>query len=184
MAVVGLAEVHRLVAPCSSESGALVVLVEVLAGPACVLPRIALCHFWWRFFPGVLCVCFGPPLCCPCGSKCAVWLGCVLARFSQDGSWHLWWRFSPKSFPSFSVALEGLRVPVARMVCFVSRTLRALPGGALSGDAPLWCCVARPAVRRGSYCACPAFRPVLGTSGLVPFRGCLHFLGHPSSGAC
>ncbi|MQM11240.1 hypothetical protein Taro_044147 [Colocasia esculenta] len=107
-----------------SQSGALVVLVEVLPGPACVasavllttvsflmvrvvwlfrlcilvkvLPRIALCRFWWRFFPGVLCVCFGPPLCCPCGSKCAVWLGCVLVRFSQDGSWRFWWRFSPK----------------------------------------------------------------------------------------
>ncbi|MQM09004.1 hypothetical protein Taro_041863 [Colocasia esculenta] len=34
-----------------------------------VLPR-TLCHFWWRFFPGVLCVRFGPPLCCPCSSKC------------------------------------------------------------------------------------------------------------------
>ncbi|MQM20852.1 hypothetical protein Taro_053881 [Colocasia esculenta] len=61
-----------------------------------VLPRIALCRVWRRFFPGVLCVRFGPPLCCPCGSKCAVWLGCVLVRFSQDDSWHFWWRFSPK----------------------------------------------------------------------------------------
>ncbi|MQM05875.1 hypothetical protein Taro_038692 [Colocasia esculenta] len=61
-----------------------------------VLTRIALCRFWRRFFPGVLCVHFGPPLCCPCGSKCAVWLGCVLVMFSQDGSWHFWWRFSPK----------------------------------------------------------------------------------------
>ncbi|MQL68647.1 hypothetical protein Taro_000919 [Colocasia esculenta] len=34
-----------------------------------VLPRIALCHFWWRFFPGVLRVRFEPPLCCPYGSK-------------------------------------------------------------------------------------------------------------------
>ncbi|MQL93357.1 hypothetical protein Taro_026003 [Colocasia esculenta] len=70
-----------------SQNGALVVLVEVLPGPACVapavlltvvfslmvrvLPRIALCRFWRRFFPGILCVRFGPPLCCPCGSKCA-----------------------------------------------------------------------------------------------------------------
>ncbi|MQM23321.1 hypothetical protein Taro_056386 [Colocasia esculenta] len=61
-----------------------------------VLPRIALCRFWWRFFPGVLRVCFGPLLCCPCGSKCAVRLGCVLVRVSQDGSWRFWWRFSPK----------------------------------------------------------------------------------------
>ncbi|MQL93426.1 hypothetical protein Taro_026071 [Colocasia esculenta] len=63
-----------------------------------IFPRIALCRFWWRFFPGVLCVCFGPPLCCPCGSKCAVRLGCILVRFSQDGSWRFWWRFSPKLF--------------------------------------------------------------------------------------
>ncbi|MQM19723.1 hypothetical protein Taro_052733 [Colocasia esculenta] len=93
-----------------SQNYALVVLVEVLPGPACVvsavllaavfslmvrvvwsfglcilvkvLPRIALCRFWRRFFLGVLCVRFGPPLCCPCGSKCAIWLGCVLVRFS------------------------------------------------------------------------------------------------------
>ncbi|MQL74281.1 hypothetical protein Taro_006644 [Colocasia esculenta] len=61
-----------------------------------VLPRIVLCRFWRRFFPGVLCVNFGPPLCCPCGLKCAVWLGCILVRFSQDGSWRFWWRFSLK----------------------------------------------------------------------------------------
>ncbi|MQM05545.1 hypothetical protein Taro_038362, partial [Colocasia esculenta] len=34
-----------------------------------VLPRIALCRFWQRFFQRVLCVRFRPPLCCPCGSK-------------------------------------------------------------------------------------------------------------------
>ncbi|MQM11606.1 hypothetical protein Taro_044511 [Colocasia esculenta] len=61
-----------------------------------VLPRIALCRFWRRFFPGVLCVCFGPPLCCPCGLRCSVGLGCILVRFSQDGSWRFLWRFSPK----------------------------------------------------------------------------------------
>ncbi|MQL67831.1 hypothetical protein Taro_000092 [Colocasia esculenta] len=31
-----------------------------------------------------------------CGSRCADWLGCVLVRFSQDGSWCFWWRFSPR----------------------------------------------------------------------------------------
>ncbi|MQM14461.1 hypothetical protein Taro_047393, partial [Colocasia esculenta] len=45
--------------PCSSVIWGLCILVEVL-------PRIALCRSWQRFFPGVLCVCFGPPLCCPC----------------------------------------------------------------------------------------------------------------------
>ncbi|MQL96371.1 hypothetical protein Taro_029043 [Colocasia esculenta] len=70
-----------------SQNGALVVLVEVLPGPACVasavllaavfslmvrvvwsfglcvlvkvLPRISPYRFWWRFFPGVLGVCLG-----------------------------------------------------------------------------------------------------------------------------
>ncbi|MQM02495.1 hypothetical protein Taro_035265 [Colocasia esculenta] len=92
-------------------NGAFVVLVEILLGPACVastvllaavfplivcvlwslglcilvkvLPRIALCRFWWRFFPGVLCVRFGPPLCCPCGLKCVVRLGCILVRCAE-----------------------------------------------------------------------------------------------------
>ncbi|MQM19679.1 hypothetical protein Taro_052687 [Colocasia esculenta] len=137
------AEVHRLVALCSGGgfpelfvvvlSGALVVLVEVLLGPACVasavllaavfslmvrvvlsfglcilvkvLPRIALCRFWWRFFPGVLRVCFEPLLCCSYGSKCAVWLGCVLVRFSQNRSWRFWWRFSPELLRVISVVV-------------------------------------------------------------------------------
>ncbi|MQM09400.1 hypothetical protein Taro_042269 [Colocasia esculenta] len=114
-----------------SQSGALVVLVEILPGPACVasavllvavfslmvrvvwsfglcilvkvLPRIALRRFWWRFFPGVLRVCFGPPLRCSCGSKCAVWLGCVLVRFSQDSSWHFLVEVLPKSAWALSV---------------------------------------------------------------------------------
>ncbi|MQM15351.1 hypothetical protein Taro_048297 [Colocasia esculenta] len=66
----------------------------------CVLvkvpPRIALCRLWQRFFPGVLCARFRPPLCCPCGTKCVVWLSCILVRFYQDDSWRFWWRFSPK----------------------------------------------------------------------------------------
>ncbi|MQM21568.1 hypothetical protein Taro_054610 [Colocasia esculenta] len=33
----------------------------------------------------------------PCGSKCAVWLGCVLVRFSQDGSWHFLAEVLPKA---------------------------------------------------------------------------------------
>ncbi|MQM11209.1 hypothetical protein Taro_044114, partial [Colocasia esculenta] len=115
---------------------ALEVLVEVFLGSACVasavllvvvfslkacvvwsfglcvlvkvLPRIALCRFWWRFFPEVLCVRFGPPLCCPCGSKCDVWLGCVLVRFSQDVYWCFWWRFSQKLPDELSLLPVGL----------------------------------------------------------------------------
>ncbi|MQL69786.1 hypothetical protein Taro_002070 [Colocasia esculenta] len=116
-----------------SQSGALVVLVEVLPGPACVasaillaavfslmvcvvwsfglcilvkvLPRIALCRFWWRFFPGVLRVCVRLPLCFSCGSKCAVWLGRVLVRFSQDGSW----RFLVEVLPKAALCCFGCR---------------------------------------------------------------------------
>ncbi|MQL89728.1 hypothetical protein Taro_022308 [Colocasia esculenta] len=33
---------------------------------------------------------------CAVGSAGAFWLGRVLVRFSQDGSWRFWWRFSPK----------------------------------------------------------------------------------------
>ncbi|MQL82465.1 hypothetical protein Taro_014932 [Colocasia esculenta] len=42
------------------------------------------------------------------------------------------------SFLSFSAALVGLRVPVARMVCFISRALRALPGGGLVSAVGVW----------------------------------------------
>ncbi|MQL76759.1 hypothetical protein Taro_009152 [Colocasia esculenta] len=117
-----------------SQSGALVVLVEVLPESACVasavllaavfslmvcvvwsfglcilvkvLPRIALCRFWWRFFPGVLRVCFGPMLSCPCDSKCAVWLGRILVRFSQDG----FWRFLVEVLPKAALCCFGCRV--------------------------------------------------------------------------
>ncbi|MQM23770.1 hypothetical protein Taro_056839 [Colocasia esculenta] len=133
-------------ATSESENGALVVLVEVLPGPACVasavlfatvfslmvrvvglcilvkvLPKIALCRFWWKFFPGVLCVCFGPPLSCPCGLRCSVWLGCILVRFSQNGSWRFWWRFSPK--------LLRVVVVVAAHSLSVEMSCRCLPVG-------------------------------------------------------
>ncbi|MQL82144.1 hypothetical protein Taro_014606 [Colocasia esculenta] len=45
---------------------------RVDAGDNRVLPRIALCRFWRRFFPRVLGVCFGLQLCCPYGLKCVV----------------------------------------------------------------------------------------------------------------
>ncbi|MQM13041.1 hypothetical protein Taro_045963 [Colocasia esculenta] len=47
---------------CSVLSDGLCCLVVGLCILVKALPRIALCRFWWRFFPGVLCVCFGPPL--------------------------------------------------------------------------------------------------------------------------
>ncbi|MQL99876.1 hypothetical protein Taro_032605, partial [Colocasia esculenta] len=71
---------------------------------------VRLAGAFWRVFPKrclsgsgggsprtylrVLGVHFGLPLCCLYGLKCVVWLGCVLVRFSQDGSWRFWWRFS------------------------------------------------------------------------------------------
>ncbi|MQL94267.1 hypothetical protein Taro_026922 [Colocasia esculenta] len=51
-----------------SQSGALVVLVEVLPGPACVASAVLLAAVF--------------------SLMCAVWLGCVLVRFSQNSSWH------------------------------------------------------------------------------------------------
>ncbi|MQM00734.1 hypothetical protein Taro_033479, partial [Colocasia esculenta] len=67
---------------------------------------IALCHFWQRFFLGVLCVRFGPLLSCPCDSKCAVWLGRILVRFSQDGSWCFLVEVLPKA-ASFCLGVVG-----------------------------------------------------------------------------
>ncbi|MQL74546.1 hypothetical protein Taro_006900 [Colocasia esculenta] len=74
---------------CSSLVSAVVVPPQSLrcAVGLAVAFWIALCRFWRRFFPGVLCVRFGPLLSCPCDLKCAVWLGRVLVRFSQDSSW-------------------------------------------------------------------------------------------------
>ncbi|MQM16302.1 hypothetical protein Taro_049258, partial [Colocasia esculenta] len=89
-------EVHRLVTLCSGGgfpelfvvvlSGALVVLVEdrPLSLLVEVLPRSALCLFRATVVLPLWFV------------LCAVWLGYVLVRFSQDGSWRFWWRFSPK----------------------------------------------------------------------------------------
>ncbi|MQM04962.1 hypothetical protein Taro_037766 [Colocasia esculenta] len=133
-----------------SQNCALVVLVEVLPGLAyvvsavllaavfslkvcvvwsfglCVLvkvlPRIALCCFWRRFFPGVLCVRFGPPLCCLCGLKCVIWLGCVLVRFSQDGSWRFWWRVELSLLPvGLSVLQSAWAFPVKVLCAWLMR---------------------------------------------------------------
>ncbi|MQL76480.1 hypothetical protein Taro_008885, partial [Colocasia esculenta] len=137
-----------------SQSGALVVLVEVLPGPACVasavllvavfslmvfvlwswglcilvkvLPRIALCRFWWTFFPGVLCVRFGPLLSCPCDSKCAVWLGRILVRFSQDGSWRFLVEVLPKAASCCFVCLGVLGQGVVRLAVRLAAALASL----------------------------------------------------------
>ncbi|MQM05788.1 hypothetical protein Taro_038602 [Colocasia esculenta] len=101
----------------SSQDRPLSLLVEVL-------PRSALCLF-------------RATVCCPCGLKCVVWLSCVLVRFSQDGSWRFWWRFSPKLFRAVWLSLLSRCVggtscvPVLRAVCFVSRARCALADGGL-----------------------------------------------------
>ncbi|MQL82046.1 hypothetical protein Taro_014514 [Colocasia esculenta] len=76
-------------------------------------------------------------------AECAVWLGCVLVRFSQDGSWRFWWRFSPKLLRVVFVLVSlfvskfldcagGTScIPVVRVVCFISRTQYALADGGL-----------------------------------------------------
>ncbi|MQL73513.1 hypothetical protein Taro_005850, partial [Colocasia esculenta] len=63
---------------CSMLNDALVVLVEVVPGSARVASAVLLAAMFSLMV------------------YCAVWLGCVLVRFSQDGSWRFWWRFSPK----------------------------------------------------------------------------------------
>ncbi|MQL69157.1 hypothetical protein Taro_001453 [Colocasia esculenta] len=78
-------------------------------GPCCWPFR--LCVLVKRFFPGVLSVHFRLPLCCPCGLKCVVWLGYVLVRFSQDGSWRFWWRFSTE-LPCVVLVVAALSLSV------------------------------------------------------------------------
>ncbi|MQM12667.1 hypothetical protein Taro_045586 [Colocasia esculenta] len=87
------AEVHRLVALCSGEVSqnrlllfcALVVLVEVLLGPACVASAVLLAAVF--------------------SLMCAVWLGRVLVRFSLDGSWRFLVEVLPKAASCVSIAL-------------------------------------------------------------------------------
>ncbi|MQL91548.1 hypothetical protein Taro_024159, partial [Colocasia esculenta] len=142
------AEVHRLVALCSgvllvwlersgefSQNGALVVLVEVLLGPACVASAVLLAIVFSLMATVVLPLWF---------EVCHLVGGCVLARFPQYDSWRFWGRcgalgrasgccvgqFVSLVISKFLSCADGT-FPVARMVCFVSRTLRALPDGGL-----------------------------------------------------
>ncbi|MQM17130.1 hypothetical protein Taro_050098 [Colocasia esculenta] len=133
----GCVEVHRLVSLSSGEfwlvrSGgfsqiyALVVLVEVLPGPACVASVVLLDTVF--------------------SLKCAVWLGCILVRSSQDISWHFWWRCGALGYASgccvhqlvslfvskFLNCVDGtLCVPIVRVVCVVSHSRCALADGDL-----------------------------------------------------
>ncbi|MQL83803.1 hypothetical protein Taro_016303 [Colocasia esculenta] len=114
------AEVHRLIALCSGEvsqnrcycpgegfSHDCSALVSVmlcylkdrpLSLLVEVLPRSALRSFW-------------ATIVLPCSSKCAVWLGYVLVRFSQDGSWPYWWRFSPRIWDAEGFGVLSWRRP-------------------------------------------------------------------------
>ncbi|MQM16836.1 hypothetical protein Taro_049795 [Colocasia esculenta] len=123
-----------------SQNGALVVLVEVLPGPACVASAVLLAavfslmdgsrHFWWRFSPRLLrVVLVGVALCV---TVClgvvgrgvvplAVRLAAALASLPRC------------SFPSFSAALVGLCVsPWLGWFALFSCVRRALPDGGLS----------------------------------------------------
>ncbi|MQL75922.1 hypothetical protein Taro_008312, partial [Colocasia esculenta] len=87
-------------AGCSGEfshSGALVVLVEVLPGPACVASAVLLAAVFSLMVrvvrPFGLCVLVKAP---PRIVLLSFLAECVLVRFSQDGSWGFWWRFSTK----------------------------------------------------------------------------------------
>ncbi|MQM22779.1 hypothetical protein Taro_055837 [Colocasia esculenta] len=80
------------------------------------------------------------------------------------------------SFPSFSATLVGQCVPVARMVCFISRTLCALPDGGLVSAVGVFLAVL---LMEASvlHCGCAALLPsggvifpsiVFGLSWLLP----------------
>ncbi|MQL89611.1 hypothetical protein Taro_022188 [Colocasia esculenta] len=140
VAVLAVRRRSHLVVLWSRQNSALVVLVEVLLGPTCIVfvallaavfslmvcvfgrlgvhsgegssqdrplsllvevfPRSALCLFW-------------ATVVLPCGSKCVVWLGCVLERFSQDGSWRFW---SRDELPLLPVGLSVLQFAWALLV--------------------------------------------------------------------
>ncbi|MQL73051.1 hypothetical protein Taro_005398 [Colocasia esculenta] len=210
-----------------SQNGALVVLVEVLPGPACdasvvlldvgfslmvrvvwlfwlcvlvkVLPRIACCRSWRRFFPRVLCVRFGhrcvAPVvrklsrrCCRldclycsllghCQSRCvplvvrlaAALASCPIGRFQVSRL--RWWDF--------------VCVPVSQMVCFVSRVLRALPDGGLvsvvvvrrvvllMGASVLRCGFPSPAWKRLVMCVSFLYFFVVAQGGDAPMWCCV-----------
>ncbi|MQL88970.1 hypothetical protein Taro_021540 [Colocasia esculenta] len=104
------AELHRLVALCSGGgfpelfvvvlSSALVVLVEVLPGLAFVASAVLLA----AMFSLMVCVLWSWGLCILV--KCAIWLGRVLVRYSQDGSW----RFLVEVLPKAPSCCFGCRV--------------------------------------------------------------------------
>ncbi|MQL69948.1 hypothetical protein Taro_002250 [Colocasia esculenta] len=90
-------------------NSALVVLVEVLPGPACVASAVLLAAVpslmeCFVFISGHRCVALWFEVCHLVGLRS----GSPRTALGTFGS-----------FPSFSVALVGLRVPMARMVCFI-----------------------------------------------------------------
>ncbi|MQL77276.1 hypothetical protein Taro_009669 [Colocasia esculenta] len=177
---------------CSVLSDGLCCLVVGLCILVKVLPRIALCRFWWRFFPRVLRVCFGPPLCCPCDSKCVVWLGRILVRFSQDSSWRFLVEVLPKAASccfccccSLSVEMSCLclgiagqgvvRLAVLLAVVLASLSHRSFPsflgraGGLCVSSLLGWSALflhltcSRRWWSAWFCCSAPPVRPVLGT---------------------
>ncbi|MQL86151.1 hypothetical protein Taro_018672, partial [Colocasia esculenta] len=111
-----------------SENGALVVLVEVLPGLACVASAVLLAVVFSLMVRIIWIVHSGEgssqdrPL--SLLAELLHWPACLVVHFQV-----------------FSAALVGLRVPMAYMVCFVSRALRALLDGGLVSVVVLgWLC--------------------------------------------
>ncbi|MQL88583.1 hypothetical protein Taro_021157 [Colocasia esculenta] len=130
----------------SQDCFALVSVVAVL--PQSLMCAVGLAGAFWRVFPKQ---CLG-------GSSGGSPQTCL--RSSQDSPLSLLVEVLPRSalclfqatvvLPMWfevcrlvglhSVTLVGLRVPVAHMICFVSRALRALPDGCLRAGAGVACC--------------------------------------------
>ncbi|MQM22007.1 hypothetical protein Taro_055054 [Colocasia esculenta] len=124
--------------------------VRAVVARLAVLPRITLCSFWRRFFPGVLCVRLGPPLCCPYGSKCAVGLDCVLF------AWHCRMRcYALGRASGFCIGQVALLfvseflgcasgtscVLVVQAICFIPYAWPGLTNGGLVSAVGVWLAV-------------------------------------------
>ncbi|MQM15606.1 hypothetical protein Taro_048552 [Colocasia esculenta] len=144
-------KVHRLVALCSGKSGALVVLVEVLPGPACVASTVLLAVVFTLM--------------------CVVRLGCVLVRFSQDDSCRFWGRFSPK-LPGGECKLGGALVAFHVVVLEFGLFIGLDRGGASCSCAPGSCYGLRSLCRR---VGAPCFGVLFGADVVVVLLKSLDF---------
>ncbi|MQL79674.1 hypothetical protein Taro_012116 [Colocasia esculenta] len=153
---------------CSVLSDGLCCLVVGLCILVKVLLRIALCRFYWRFFPGVLCM---SCRCCRVDCLCYSLLGRCQSRHCALGcaSSCCVGQLASLFISEFLGCAGGTScVPMARMVCFVSRTLRALPDGGLVSAVGVWLTVllVEASVLRWGFPSCMLKRLVICVSFL------------------